>query len=90
MDEIWLLLLAAPELSCCVLPGWLLTLVGDIAAYYTSAPNRRERRDAKSQGQPPPPRDIWSWLFLILLGVSIVLFIVFIVKSIMLMNRIKA
>ena len=90
MEALWLPLLAAPELFCCALPVWLSCLLGDVAAYYTSDSNRRERAEAKKKDQPPPPRDIWSWLFLILLGVSIVLFIVFIVKSIMLMNRIKA
>jgi len=90
MDDIWLLLLAFPELSCCVVPGWLLCVAGDVVAYYTSAPNRRERRRAKSTEQPPPPRDFWSWLFLILIGATIVLFIVFVVTSVMLMNRVKS
>src|SRR5215510_10647288 len=93
MDELfWLLLISLPGAGeiCCLVPLWLVVFLADVCAYYTSGPNRRERRDAQDNDLPPPPRDYWTWLFLILLGVTVLLFIVFVVQSIMLMNRIKS
>ena len=69
---------------------WVFNLVGDVAAYRTSRTNRRERAEAKKKGETLPPRDIWSWLFLILLGITVILFVLFMVKSVMLMNRVKS
>ena len=84
MEALWLLLIPVPELFCCVLPVWLSCLLGDVAAFYTSAPNRRERAEAKEKGQPPPPRDIWSWLFVMLLGFTVGLALVMILGYVML------
>ena len=77
------------EQICCELIIWFLCLAEDVALYRAGAANRRLRSEAKKNGETPPPRDIWNWAFLFLLGVSVVIFVVFIVKSIILMNCVK-
>lgn len=38
----------------------VLTVGGDIHAWFKGRDNRRERREAKRAGLSPPPRDRWN------------------------------
>lgn len=61
----------------CLLEGTLglldlLTIPGDVYAWYQSRGNRRARRLAKRQGMKPPTRSAWTVAYNILLVVSTV------------------
>jgi hypothetical protein len=50
------------------------TLGADIIAWFKGRPNRAARREAKSRGEVPPPRDAWNtrviWLTLFFIGLT--------------------
>ena len=62
------------ELCGCGLELLDLFVVGaDLFSLGASRENRRERRRAKRQGEPRRPRSAWTWAFLILTPVAVVL-----------------
>lgn len=71
------------ELCGCFLEGTnALVGLGEAIAWLFSTPNRTARREAKKTGHEVPPRDGWTWAFLILLPIFVLLTGLILVKYI--------
>jgi hypothetical protein len=66
--------------GCFLEAGNGLALVADLFAWFASAPNRTERREAKKEGVKLPPRSGWNWAFVILTVTVIVLTVLILIK----------
>ena len=58
----------------------LLSLIGDVVAWFYSRSNRSERRDAFLEGTTPPKRTRWTVAFPILTAIVIALTCLLIVR----------